>query len=504
MKNDVDICLLLEGTYPYVRGGVSSWMHQIIKGLPEFSFHIIFLGSEPTLYSKPAYDLPDNVVGFEIHYLLPLEDNKIPTPTVGDRRLFDSWQRFLTFFNSAKEPIPSELLGEIVEFLGKKNKLSLTDFLNSRASWDVLIEHYQQQQTNESFVDFFWTYRNIYQALFVLASISQSLPNARAYHSISTGYAGFLGACCRQKSNRPFLITEHGIYTKERKIDLSQVSWITDKHDLLDVSMHKSMDATRQTWTRFFEQLGMSAYHQADRVVALFEGNRQRQHADGATSDKTQVIANGIDIERFSSAYEQRLDIPPMVVGLVGRVVPIKDIKTFIRTLKSAVEKIPTIEGWIIGPAEENEIYAHECRLLISSLGLEDRVKMLGSQNVAEIMPKLGIMMLTSISEAQPLVLLEAMASGIPCIATDVGACSEILNGTVGEDASLGSCGMIIPIASPTVGAKAIVKLFSDAGIWRKTGDIGKTRVAKYYDQELMYDAYRHLYKGAIDGGYRL
>jgi len=120
MKNDVDICLLLEGTYPYVRGGVSSWMHQIIKGLPEFSFHIIFLGSEPTLYSQPAYDLPDNVVGFEIHYLLPFEDNKIPKPTVGDRHLFDSWQRFLTFFNSAKEPIPSELLGEIVDFLGKK------------------------------------------------------------------------------------------------------------------------------------------------------------------------------------------------------------------------------------------------------------------------------------------------------------------------------------------------------------------------------------------------
>ncbi|NQZ94259.1 MAG: GT4 family glycosyltransferase PelF [Moritella sp.] len=504
MTKEVDICLLLEGTYPYVRGGVSTWMHQIIKGLPEFSFHIIFLGSSPELYDEPAYELPDNVVGFEMHYLLAADNKVMPTPTAGSPNLFQSWQHFLSFFDQRGEPIPSELLSNIADFIGQKNRLTLSDFLNSRASWEVLTTNYFQQDANQSFVDYFWTYRNIYQPLFVLASISQSLPNAQVYHSVSTGYAGFLGALCRQKSNRPFLLTEHGIYTKERKIDLSQASWIKDKHNLIDVSMHKDMDATRQTWIRFFEQLGVSAYHQADRIVALFEGNRQRQHEDGADNHKTQVIANGIDMKRFAKAYVRRPSSPPMVVGLVGRVVPIKDIKTFIRTICGAAKKIPTIEGWIIGPAEENEAYAHECQLLIESLGLEGKVKMLGSKDVAEIMPELGIMMLTSISEAQPLVLLEAMASGIPCIATEVGACREILDGAAGEDASLGSCGAIIPIANPSEGSNAIVNLLSDAGIWRKTGDIGKVRVAKYYDQTLMYDSYRRLYRGAVDGGYRL
>jgi len=504
MSKEVDICLLLEGTYPYVRGGVSTWMHQIIKGLPEFSFHIIFLGSSPEIYGEPAYELPDNVVGFEMHYLLAAEENITPKPTTGSFYLFQSWQHFLSFFDNSEEPVPSELLNKIADFIGQKNKLTLTDFLNSRASWEVLTHNYFQQEANHSFVDYFWTYRNIYQPLFVLAGISQSLPNAQVYHSVSTGYAGFLGALCRQKSNRPFLLTEHGIYTKERKIDLSQASWIKDKHNLIDVSMHKDMDVTRQTWIRFFEQLGVSAYHQADRIVALFEGNRQRQHQDGADNDKTQVIANGIDMERFANAYIRRPSSPPMVVGLVGRVVPIKDIKTFIRTLCGVAKKIPAIEGWIIGPTEENQAYAHECQLLIDSLGLEGKVKMLGTQDVAEIMPELGIMMLTSISEAQPLVLLEAMASGIPCIATEVGACREILDGAEGDDASLGSCGEIISIANPAEGTNAIINLFSDAEKWRKTGDIGKARVSKYYDQKLMYDSYRCLYKGAVDGGYRL
>lgn len=504
MTKDIDICLLLEGTYPYVRGGVSSWMHQIISGLPEFTFHIIFLGGNPDLYSEPAYDLPANVVGFEVHYLISDSGKSIPKPRKGKQHLFKYWDNFLSYFETTEDPIPANLLSEFSDFLGKKNRQSLTDFLNSRASWNVLTERYLNQANNQSFVDYFWTYRNIYQALFVLAKISQKLPNASVYHSISTGYAGFLGALCRQKTNRPLLLTEHGIYTKERKIDLAQAAWIKDRHNLIDMSMHKEMDLTRKTWIHFFEKLGTSTYHQADDIVALFEGNRQRQHLDGASAHKTQVIANGIDIGRFETAYKLRPETPPMIVGLVGRVVPIKDIKTFIRTLRGVLDTIPNIEGWIIGPTEEDQSYVYECKLLIDSLGLDKHVKILGSQDVADIMPELGVMMLTSISEAQPLVLLEAMAAGIPCIATEVGACREIIDGVEGEDSALGSCGEIIPIASPLEGANAIIRILSDAEAWRKAGDTGKARVTKYYDEKLMYDSYRHLYKEAIRGGNRL
>lgn len=497
---DVDVCLLLEGTYPYVRGGVSSWVHQIISGLPEYTFHIIFLGGHPDFYTKPAYTFPDNVVGFDVHYLLSDQGHFKPSPRSGKAKLFQAWGSFLAFFEKSTQPIPDQLILEVSDFLGKDGQLTLSDFLYSRASWEVLTERYFASADKHSFVDYFWTYRNIYQPLFILSQISQNIPNAKVFHSVSTGYAGFLGALAHQRTQQPFLLTEHGIYTKERKIDLSQASWIKDNHNLIDISMHKSMDFTRKTWIRFFEQLGLTAYNQADKIVALFEGNRQRQHADGAPTDRTQVIVNGIDTARFHAAYQQRPNTPPHVVGLVGRVVPIKDIKTFIRTIRGALEALPDLEGWIIGPKEEDRDYVQECELLIESLGLSNNVKMLGNQNVAEMMPKLGIMMLTSISEAQPLVLLEAMASGIPCIATEVGACREILDGAEGEDAALGSAGEIIPIASPIEGAKAIVKMLNDADAWRLSGDIGKARVNRYYDEQSMYDAYRNLYKEAICG----
>ena len=65
-----DIALLLEGTYPYVRGGVSSWVHQIIAGLPEFKFAVIFIGGEQKMYGPAQYQFPSNVTHVETHYLV--------------------------------------------------------------------------------------------------------------------------------------------------------------------------------------------------------------------------------------------------------------------------------------------------------------------------------------------------------------------------------------------------------------------------------------------------
>ncbi|MEQ1669164.1 MAG: GT4 family glycosyltransferase PelF, partial [Sulfuriferula sp.] len=64
-----DVALLLEGTFPYVSGGVSSWVNQIIRAYPEYRFAIVFLGSRPQDYGDIKYVLPDNVVHVETHYL---------------------------------------------------------------------------------------------------------------------------------------------------------------------------------------------------------------------------------------------------------------------------------------------------------------------------------------------------------------------------------------------------------------------------------------------------
>ncbi|MET0962076.1 MAG: GT4 family glycosyltransferase PelF, partial [Noviherbaspirillum sp.] len=66
---DCDVMLLLEGTFPFVSGGVSSWVNQIIRAFPDLRFGICFIGSRREDYDGARYPLPDNVVHFEDHYL---------------------------------------------------------------------------------------------------------------------------------------------------------------------------------------------------------------------------------------------------------------------------------------------------------------------------------------------------------------------------------------------------------------------------------------------------
>jgi glycosyltransferase involved in cell wall biosynthesis len=502
----VDICLLLEGTYPYVRGGVSSWVHQIISGLPEYSFHIVFLGGHPELYQTFQYELPENVVGFDKYCILapPKQPSRKQRKLIKDPKIVETWNAFLSHFDYSDQHITADILNEISKNIGAGKQFTLADFLHSEPSWQVLLERYNKTASDKSFLDFFWTYRNIYQPIFLLAQISRELPDAKCFHSISTGYAGFLGALAKQRKQKNYIISEHGIYTKERKIDLSQAQWIRDNHSEIDQSMHKDMDNTRKMWIRFFEQLGLSAYHQSQQIVSLFSGYQNKQIIDGAPAKRTRVIVNGIKTQKFDEAYQARPQSPPLVVGLIGRVVPIKDIKTFIRTIRSMVNTFPSIRGLIIGPQEEDQKYADECRLLIQSLDLEDHIEMTGNQNVQQVLTKLGVVILTSISEAQPLVLLEAMAAGIPCVATDVGACSEMLIGANDEDKQLGPSGIIVPIANPNENARALTALLSDPQKWRDYGDSGRKRVTRYYEEKDMFFAYRSLYKEAINGGNRI
>ncbi|MBK1851287.1 GT4 family glycosyltransferase PelF [Marinobacter sp. 1-4A] len=495
-----DITLLLEGTYPFIRGGVSSWVHQIITGLPQFRFSLIFLGGDRSHYGKQQYTLPDNVVHLECHYLMDnLEDTK-PRPSKGSRPAFETQRTLHDRFRSNK-PVPEGVLSQALRDLGRKGGISKEDFLYSEESWQMIDESYRKYCTEPSFVDYFWTIRIMHAPLFMLADIAQNIPETRAVHSISTGYAGLLGAMLRDLRDVPFILTEHGIYTKERKIDLSQAEWIREASDQVSANLNDQLGYIRQLWIRFFETMGRLTYQQADPIISLYLGNQQRQLADGAAPERTHIIPNGISPEQFEGALAARPATVPMVMGLVGRVVPIKDIKTFIRAMRSVYEVVPNVEGWIVGPEDEDPAYVTECKELVSSLGLQDCVKFLGFCNVKDILPQLGLMVLTSISEALPLVILEAHAAGLPCLATDVGACRELIEGGTPEDQSLGRSGAVVPIADPEASAREAIRLLLDEKRWQQASEAGLARVKRYYTLDAMFDSYHNIYDTAIASG---
>ncbi|SFU59883.1 GT4 family glycosyltransferase PelF [Nitrosospira multiformis] len=497
VESVADIALLLEGTYPYVRGGVSSWVHQIINGLPEFTFAVIFIGGQKEMYGPAQYQFPPNVTHVETHYLLHRSSLAKPHARKGSRQPFKEMEELHAIMRQPGKLAEGKMTDAFAR-LGAKGGISQEDFLYSEASWDYITRQYKERCTEPSFVDYFWAIRAMHAPLFVLADIAAGLPPVQAVHAISTGYAGLLGAMIRLRRNIPFVLTEHGIYTKERKIDLAQATWIHDHNDDVCNTLHDEMGYIRGLWIRFYEQLGRMAYAQASPIISLYEGNRLRQVADGAAPEKTRIITNGINVERYRGALEKRPGKIPPVLGLVGRVVPIKDIKTFIRTLRMLVKERPDAQGWIVGPEDEDPSYVNECKELAESLGLKNHLRFMGFQNMLEILPQLGLMVLTSISEALPLVILEAFASGVPCLATDVGSCRELIEGAAEQDRALGAAGSVVHIADPEGTAKAALELLNNPEKWRAAQQAGLARVKRYYDDQLMFSSYREVYSGAL------
>ena len=492
-----DVCLLLEGTWPYVRGGVSSWIHQMLLGLPDVTFSVLFIGGQRTAYSRRNYDIPPNVVYIKEVFLEEAWQGR-PAGKADDQDIAPELANLYRFLHHPDPPTVAQ--GEQLLDALAQDRLSLADVLRSRASWETLSAGYLKHCGDPSFVNYFWTLRSMQSPLLMLAEAARDMPRAKVLHAISTGYAGLVGCILKQRWGCRYLLSEHGIYTKERKIDLAQASWIAESSEqALNGSLEAGTGYMRTLWIRFFERIGRLVYDHADNIIALYDGNRQRQIKDGAQAVRTQVIPNGIDLPKWTAALQARPEGMLPVVGLIGRVVPIKDVKTFIRAMRGVVSAMPDVQGWIVGPEEEDPAYVSECRSLVASLGLEDNVLFLGFQSIQNILPQLGLMVLTSISEAQPLVILEAWAAGIPVISSDVGSCRELIEGGVAEDRDLGLGGEVVAIADPQATSQAILGLLRSPGRWQSAQASGLQRVHRYYGENLMFERYRALYRAAME-----
>ena len=209
-------------------------------------------------------------------------------------------------------------------------------------------------------------------------------------------------------------------------------------------------------------------------------------------------LTNGISLARFAPLRERQAAVPPPVLCLIGRVVPIKDIKTFIRAMRRVVNRLPVAEGWIVGPEDEDPAYAEECRNLVESLGLQERVKFLGFRRVEDILPQVGVVVLSSISEALPLVLLEGYAAGVPAVSTDVGSCRQLIEGVGADDCALGCSGRVVRIADPLGLADAALELLESPPAWHAARTAAIARVERYYHDALMFARYRDVYDAAL------
>jgi len=486
-----DVCLMLEGTYPFVAGGVSSWVHNLISALPEISFTgICILPTEKEKW-EVKYDVPDNFHDLKVVYL---HDYNIGDRTKHKKK---SHRKNLKILKKYHQKLFSGDFSDFEKILPmfqgeKKNRFTAHDLVYGRDAWNLLLDFYKAEVNKESFIDYFWTFRFIH--LPVMKLLSARIPLAKVYHTVSTGYAGLLGATAKCTYQKPLLLTEHGIYTKERKIEISQAEWIYVAGGE-KIKVETNLGFFQNLWVSFFESLGRLTYQKSNEIYTLYEGNRKLEIEYGADPKKTFIIPNAINIKRFQKfPRKERNPGDPFIVGFVGRVVPIKDVKTFIRACKVVSLTIPSVKFYIMGPRDEDPQYDRECVELISMLGLDENIIFTGRVNVQEYYPKLDLLVLTSISEAQPLVILEAACLGVPSVASDVGSCDELLLGRTKEDKALGPSGIITRVSDPDETAQAIIKILKDDKLRAQMNESAIKRVEKYYKESDLNDRYRSIY----------
>lgn len=465
------VCLICEGCYPYVPGGVSSWVQMLCSHFSDIEFVIWSIATTRAEMSKPAYNMPENIKELHTMYIgeetfrpthknikLSAEDkNTLRELIIGDGKNED-WKICLDFF--------------------KRYRIHLEDILMGTDFYEICLEKYKSVNSKKVFFDFLWNYRSMYFPLIYV--LAQDIPQADIYHAVSAGYAGILGSCASYVSGKPFILSEHGIYTREREEDIIRSHWVQGDF--------------KQNWIDFFSMLSNITYGKADVITSLFDVNRQLQVEIGCPSEKIVIIPNGVKTDTLSHLQSVNMveHGDKFNIGAVLRVVPIKDLKTMIFAFAAVRDKYENAVLYIMGNCAEDKEYYEECNRIVQEVGIAD-IHFLGQVDIRQYLPDMDLLLLSSISEGQPLAMIEGMSAGLPFVSTNVGDCKALLEGDGNDD--FGKAGIVVPVMNSEEMAKAIEYMYLHPKERRQMGAAGQKRACTRYKQQNFLDEYRKLYE---------
>lgn len=465
------VCIVVEGCYPYVVGGVSSWVHSLIKQFPNVDFIIQTIVADRDMRGKFVYEMPPNVSEVREIYVQDVD-------WAGSKRHKRKFHMNKKDFNALKSLILNEDIqwNNVFAFFAQK-KFTINQLLMGNDFLLIAKELYEKKYENVTFSDFLWSLRSMYLPLFLC--LKTPMPKADLYHCVATGYAGIMGSMAKSLYGGTLLISEHGIYSREREEDIIKANWVKGVY--------------KNIWIEHFKKMSTCAYEAANKVTSLFEYARGLQIELGCPPEKTLVTPNGIDPQRFASIPGKKPEDESFFnIGAVLRIAPIKDVKTLINAFYYAKQREPSLKLWVMGPWEEDDDYPKEVFALANSLGVKD-VEFTGRVDVTQYLGRMDATILSSISEGQPLTILEGFAAKCPAIATNVGNCQGLIYGE-GDD-TLGHAGIVTDTMSVSGLADAMVQLARNPEQAKEMGNIGYERLMKKYQLKQMRQTYDSLYR---------
>jgi len=225
-------------------------------------------------------------------------------------------------------------------------------------------------------------------------------------------------------------------------------------------------------------------------------GALARELEDGGyPKERIVVLPNCVEVPAQGTAGADLsawgIDAGAPVVGVVSNLRPRKDLKTFVRAMAEVLPRHPDARAVVVGQTIPDEAsYGAEVEAEIERLGLAGRCVVTGfCDDVPAMMARLSVLCLTSGHEGMPNVVLEAMAAGLPVVATRVGGVPEIV--TDGEN------GYLVGGGAAGAMAEAVGHLLADPGLAAKLGDAGRRRAVREHGCRVAAERLERFYRNA-------
>jgi len=485
---DATVLLCTEGTYPFMGGGVSTWCDILCRELEEYDFTLYAVTGEPEV--RLQYELPPNVRAIaHVPLFGTYEPAEVLLSDVAPRVLA-ARRRATTDRAVAAGFVP--LLRRLIAALGAPS--SPDD--DGRLIWELwswFAEHdwrrtWKAAPTWEAFREAAVqthdpnepepTIAEVAGAMRWLSSylvpLSAPIPRTDIVHTTIAGFPGLAGIVAHHEHATPYVVTEHGVWVRERYIAVSTGPFSAySKRFLMGLSAH----------------LARVNYRIASVVSPVTGFNRRWELPYGAPDERIVTVPNGIDPSMFTPAPKPAATAGRPVVVAAARVFPLKDLETMIRSAVVARAEIPDVLYRVYGSLDADVPYVARCRELIAELGLEDTFEFAGHHaKPADLYNEGDISALSSISEGFPYTVLESMACARPVVATDVGGVREALDGY----------GILVRPGDHVAFGEAVVTLLRDSTLRTRLGRQAREAVLARFRTAHSVDGYRRFYADAL------
>ena len=233
-----------------------------------------------------------------------------------------------------------------------------------------------------------------------------------------------------------------------------------------------------------------AAWARADRVLSVSSLLAARMAREtGFPADRIRTIRNGVDLSRFGgrtqAAARRLLGLDPgaLVVGTAGRLVAVKDHRTLLEAVADLRSR--NVPATLV-VAGDGPLRA-ELEAAAATLGIAAHVRLIGHhERIEDLLPAMDVFVLSSISEGLSNTILEAMASGLPVVATRVGGAEELVVD--------GETGVLVPSRSPGALADAVARLLASPQLRQAMGSAARRRTESEFALPSVVQRYERFY----------